>query len=42
LYYGEKIWIKNNIFYKNKNSFFESLTEKETEMALFSEDFLNG
>jgi hypothetical protein len=39
---GKKIWIKNNIIYKNKDSFFESLTEKETEIALFSKDFLNG
>jgi hypothetical protein len=42
LYRGKKIWIKNNIIYKNKDSFFESLTEKEIEIALFSEDLLNG
>ncbi len=42
LYYGKKMWIKNNVIYKNKDSFFESLTEAEKEIALFSEDFLNG
>jgi len=39
---GEKHWYNDNVFYENKDSFFESLTEAEKEIALFSEDFLNG
>lgn len=39
---GHNEWYKNNVRFKNKEKFFESLTEAEKEIALFSEDFLNG
>ena len=39
---GEKEWYKNGKKFKNKDTFFRSLSKKEKEIALFSEDFLNG
>ena len=39
---GDKEWFKNARKFKNKDTFFEALTEKEKEDALFSEDFLNA
>jgi hypothetical protein len=39
---GNNQWYKNNVRFKNKEKFFEALTEAEKEIALFSEDFLNG
>ncbi len=39
---GYKYWWKNGINFPYKDTFFESLTEAEKEIALFSEDFLNG
>ena len=39
---GEKVWYKNGKKFKNKDTFFRSLNKKEKEIALFSEDFLNG
>jgi cell fate regulator YaaT (PSP1 superfamily) len=39
---GENQWYKNGKKFKNKDTFFRSLSKKEKEAALFSEDFLNG
>jgi hypothetical protein len=39
---GEKVWYKNGKKFKNKDTFFRSLNKKEKEIALFSEDFING
>jgi hypothetical protein len=39
---GYKAWWKNGVKFPDKDSFFESLTEEEKKIALFSEDFLNG
>jgi hypothetical protein len=39
---GTKEWWKNGKKFKNKDTFFRSLSKKEKEAALFSEDFLNG
>jgi hypothetical protein len=39
---GSKEWWKNGKKFKNKDTFFRSLSKKEKEAALFSEDFLNG
>ena len=39
---GDKYWYKNGCYFKNKDIFFNHLTSKEKEIALFSEDFLNG
>jgi NAD+ synthetase len=39
---GNKEWWKNGRTFKNKDTFFSSLSKKEKEIALFSEDFLNG
>ncbi len=39
---GYKGWYKDGCFFRNKDVFFEYLTEEEKELALFSEDFLNG
>jgi hypothetical protein len=39
---GRKGWCKNGRTFKNKDTFFKALTEKEKEAALFSEDFLNA
>jgi hypothetical protein len=39
---GYKLWYKNGVLFKNKDDFFESLTDEEKSIALFSEDFLNG
>jgi hypothetical protein len=39
---GRKGWCKNGRTFKNKDTFFKSLNKKEKEIALFSEDFLNG
>jgi hypothetical protein len=39
---GKKLWYKNGIRFENKDKFFEALTEEEKQIALFSEDFLNG
>ena len=39
---GRKGWCKNGRTFKNKDTFFRSLNKKEKEIALFSEDFLNG
>ena len=39
---GVKSWYIEGIVFKNKDTFFEALTKKEKELALFSEDFLNG
>ncbi len=36
-----KEWWKNGRRFKNKDTFFRALSEKEKEAALFSEDFLN-
>ncbi len=38
----DKAWYKNGRKFKNKDAFFSSLTKKQKEAALFSEDFLNG
>jgi hypothetical protein len=35
-------WYKDGFFFENKHDFFESLTDEEKAIALFSEDFLNG
>jgi len=37
-----KAWWKNGVKFTDKDTFFESLTEEEKKIALFSEDFLNG
>ena len=37
-----KEWYKKGKLFKNKDDFFESLTDQEKKIALFSEDFLNG
>jgi len=37
-----KEWYKNGKLFENKDDFFESLTDEEKSIALFSEDFLNG
>jgi hypothetical protein len=42
IYDKEKEWYKNGYKFESKDNFFESLTEEEKEIALFSEDFLNG
>jgi len=39
---GYKGWYKNGCYFKNKDIFFNHLTSKEKEIALFSKDFLNG
>ncbi len=39
---GYKGWYKDGCFFRSKDAFFESLTEEEKELTLFSEDFLNG
>jgi hypothetical protein len=39
---GENQWWKNGKKFKSKDTFFRSLSKKEKEAALFSEDFLNG
>jgi len=39
---GEKCWYKNGYKFESKDKFFEALTEEEKQIALFSEDFLNG
>jgi hypothetical protein len=39
---GGKAWCKNGRTFKNKDTFFRSLNKKEKEIALFSQDFLNG
>jgi hypothetical protein len=39
---GKKSWYKNGRRFKNKDTFFRALNKKEKEIALFSEDFLNG
>jgi hypothetical protein len=39
---GDKEWFKNARKFESKHTFFEALTEKEKEAALFSEDFLNA
>jgi len=39
---GQRLWFKNGHRFKNKEDFFESLSEEEKKIALFSEDFLNG
>ena len=42
LIYGkEKEWYKNGYKFESKDNFFESLTEEEKEIALFSKDFIN-
>jgi len=38
---GYKEWWKNGCYFENKDIFFNHLTSKEKEDALFSEDFLN-
>ena len=38
---GTKYWYKNGALFKNKESFFDTLTEEEKEIALFSEDFFD-
>ena len=37
-----KEWYKDGCFFKSKDEFFQSLTEEEKAVALFSEDFING
>ncbi len=39
---GSKAWYKNGKKFKNKDTFFRALSEKEKEAALFSEDFVNA
>jgi hypothetical protein len=39
---GEKEWYNDGKRFKSKDTFFRSLSKKEKEIALFSEDFLNG
>jgi hypothetical protein len=36
---GSIDWFKYGTYFENKNDFFESLTEKEKTIALFSKDF---
>ena len=38
---GVKEWYKNGRIFESKDKFFESLTEEEKEIALFSKDFFN-
>jgi hypothetical protein len=38
----EKEWYKNGKKFKDKDAFFEALTEEEKKLALFSKDFFNG
>jgi len=39
--HGRKEWHRNGVQYANKEDFFESLSEEEKKLALFSEDFIN-
>jgi hypothetical protein len=39
---GSIDWFKYGKHFENKNDFFESLTEEEKTIALFSKDFFNG
>ena len=39
---GKKEWYKSGKRFKSKDTFFRALSKKEKELALFSEDFLNG
>ena len=39
---GTKEWYIGNERFESKEAFFEALTDKEKEIALFSEDFLNA
>lgn len=39
---GKKSWYLRGKFFKNKQAFFEALTDEEKSIALFSEDFLNA
>ena len=40
--HGRKEWHIYGVQFANKEDFFESLTEEEKKIALFSEDFING
>jgi hypothetical protein len=39
---GDKYWYIKGKYFKEKEAFFEALTDEEKEIALFSEDFLNA
>ena len=39
---GDRSWFYNNGKFHAKEAFFDSLTDEEKEIALFSEDFLNA
>jgi hypothetical protein len=39
---GEKDWFRYGVWYESKEELFNSLTEEERAVALFSKDFLNG
>ena len=36
---GDKSWFYNNVKFPTKEAFFDSLTDEEKKIALFSEDF---
>ncbi len=38
---GEKEWFRYGVWYESKEGLFNSLTEEEKAVALFSKDFLN-
>jgi hypothetical protein len=38
---GKKYWWRYGVWFRNKEEFFDSLTEEEKAVALFSKDFLN-